>query len=728
MSARALVRGAALAAALTGVALLGAGPAWGHASFLGASPAPGARVGQAPARIVLVFSEPLNVGLSRTALIDARTGDAVPARRVAAGGRRLALAPARPLPRGAYRIDWHTVSDDDGHALEGSFGFGVRARAATASRSIEASPLARGGWARALARALMYAALLLFCGGLLLRAFLRRDAEDSWLAPAGIPDAERPAIAARERSLLGDVGLFAAALSAVVAALEAFRAADSISIGALRDFLLSNATGAARVGIPLLCLLAVALLRRRPRAAAVAGLAALACVVLSGHANSAAPRAPALLADWTHLVAGAVWLGGAALIVMTWGPALRRDRGARMAVVRHVLPRFGRAALPAFAVVVATGTASALIELDGVDALWRTDYGRILLVKIVLVALIGAAAFGHARRLRPRLLAANPHPDARDERRHWRLLRTETLLSAAVVAAVGLLVAFPLPPRQLAAASGAREAIPACRPCPLPPAQDGELAVAEAGGSDVVGAWIGPLGVTVRLLDVRGRPAADRVSLGDINPTRCGAGCFRFATARATVRPSLVLTVSQRGRRYRVSLPSRWPSTRGRRARAILDRAERTMRVLDSVRESERVSSGPGTGATTNYRLRAPDRMDYVTDRGVRGVSIAARQWLRAPGLPWRRNDAAGGISFSTRSWFRWSPYAPTVALLRETDATADLALFDPGTPVWIRLRVDLHTGRVLRERLIAPARFSTHRWFAFNRPVRIDAPSTVGR
>src|SRR5205085_12057751 len=135
-----------------------------------------------------------------------------------------------------------------------------------------------------------------------------------------------------------------------------------------------------------------------------------------------------------------------------WAPAVRSGTTARLALTRDVLAPFGRVALPAFAVVVVAGVVNAVVELGAVSDLWQTAYGRVLLVKIALVGAIAAAAYGHAGRLRPRLLAANPHPSAVLERRHWLLVRAEPLLGLGVVAAVGVLIAFPLPPRQLDAA------------------------------------------------------------------------------------------------------------------------------------------------------------------------------------------------------------------------------------------------------------------------------------
>jgi hypothetical protein len=156
------------------------------------------------------------------------------------------------------------------------------------------------------------------------------------------------------------------------------------------------------------------------------------------------------------------------------------------------------------------------------------------------------------------------------------------------------------------------------------------------------------------------------------------------------------------------------------------------MRGLSAVRELERVTSGPGTLAVTEYRLSAPDRLAYSTGTGVAAVQIGRRQWLRVPGLPWRRqDDAEAGVAFSTRSWFSWTPYAEAVELLTPPSrrpGTAELALTDPGTPVWTRLRIDIRSGRVLTERLVARSRLVTHRFVAFDRPVTVRAPAPTGR
>jgi hypothetical protein len=111
----------------------------------------------------------------------------------------------------------------------------------------------------------------------------------------------------------------------------------------------------------------------------------------------------------------------------------------------------------------------------------------------------------------------------------------------------------------------------------------------------------------------------------------------------------------------------------------------------------------------------------------VRTVRIDRTQWLLVPGLGWRRSPIPGGVPFRTRAWFRWAPYARPVRVLARRGGRVELALADPATPVWIRLTVDRRTGRVLRERLVARARFIDRRFHGFDRRLRIAPPRGAG-
>jgi hypothetical protein len=209
----------------------------------------------------------------------------------------------------------------------------------------------------------------------------------------------------------------------------------------------------------------------------------------------------------------------------------------------------------------------------------------------------------------------------------------------------------------------------------------------------------------------------------------CGAGCRRFELPATAAM--LEVTIEEGGERHAARLPVRWNEDGNARARRLLARAEATMRGLRGVRQSERLTSGPGTLATTEYRLRAPDRLAWRTGRGVRSIVVGDRQWIKTPGMPWRAGEYGSGLAFRTRSYFAWRRYARTVRLLGERTEGGrrllDVALMDEGTPAWFRLTIDARTTRVLAERLIARARFGRSTFSDFDRRFPIAPPREAG-
>jgi copper transport protein len=745
VAGRAFLARCVVGALLAGVSLLAlsAPSALAHAYFEGSTPAPGARTGSSPRELVLRFDESLNRRLSTAAVYEAPSGRRIAVSVSFPAALEMALRPLRPLPRGSYRVEWHSVSTDDGHELEGSFSFGVQAAALGGATSTVAGPLSGLGWLRTLLRAVFYPALFLFAGGLMLRTLLGGRERDSWLLPDGVRrglgDPGAAALVRAERALVLDAGLIATALAAGIVLVETQIAAGSLSPDAIHSFLLTDTPGLARAGLVLLLSLAVAGAVMAPRYGGVVAALALGELALSGHADSASPRALAVLVAWVHLLAGSVWLGGIAVIALIW---LRRLRGAgpqlRQAVIGELLPRFGRVALPAFLVVVLTGLVNAYIQLRHPALLWESSYGRALLVKSALVAIIASVSYTHVFRLRPRLLTANPHPEPGLERRHWRLLRSEPLIGIALAITVAVLVAFPLP-RDVASASTAAP-IEACNPCVLPlPAPD-QLAVATNAGSEIVAGWLRRrvLGLEgqVRILDIEGRPASTpfEIERATSVAASCGPGCRTFTIHGDPASVRVVLS-PDRGQRT-ATLPTRWQPGGSATARRILDRAQRVMRSLRSVRQIEEVNSVPGISAVSDGRMRAPDRWANTTSV-VRPpavpqledemVEIGSSQWTRQPGGDWQLQPRGAALPFNSRTLFTWSTYAEAVRLLgidRSAHPTATLALMDPGTPAWWTLRVDLSSGRVLEARLITSGHFIGTRYSEFNTARPIISPS----
>jgi methionine-rich copper-binding protein CopC len=123
--------------ALTGVALVAA-PAQAHDRLVGSTPSADQVVEVAPAELVLSYSnEPLDLG--HTVAVRDASGADVAVGEPAVAGRDVTVA-LPPLPAGAFTVVWRVVSQD-GHPIEGTFGFTVTTGATpTTSATTEPAP------------------------------------------------------------------------------------------------------------------------------------------------------------------------------------------------------------------------------------------------------------------------------------------------------------------------------------------------------------------------------------------------------------------------------------------------------------------------------------------------------------------------------------------------------------------------------------------------------------
>src|SRR5690606_26034677 len=117
-------------------------------------------------------------------------------------------------------------------------------------------------------------------------------------------------------------------------------------------------------------------------AARAVSLLALACTGLalaaSGHASTAPPQWATRPAVWLHGVAATLWLGA----LLPLAQALRRGDTAAL----RTLARFSRWIVYPLVVLVGAGVLLASVQLGRPGALLTTDYGRVLALKLALVA------------------------------------------------------------------------------------------------------------------------------------------------------------------------------------------------------------------------------------------------------------------------------------------------------------------------------------------------------
>jgi copper transport protein len=414
-------------APLAGLWLLATGPAAAaHGVLQSSEPAGGSSLERAPAAVTLRFSERPDPRLSTVRVLDSggRVVAGGPAQPVA--GRPLELrVPAAGLPAGGYTVTWRIVSAVDGHRTDGVFGFGVGAAGApelpTAETVAEVrtgpalGPLAVAGrwawyWGLTLLVGAAATGLLVFGGRLPGRPVLLLGL--ALAAAAG-------GLVAMTAAARADAGVsLASVLGSTTGGWLLWRAAMLVAAGAAVGWLLARPGARA----PLLAV----------GAAAGAGMLVHA---LAGHAaGPSSLRALNLLAQWAHLLAVGVWIGGLAwLLAGLW-------RHAAAGSTREVVVRFSKLAGISLAAVVATGVARTVDELGGWGRLLDSGFGRALDLKLVLFA--GLVALGALNRYRLVPLFEG----AQRRRAAGRLRRSvggELGLAAAVLAAAALLSQLP---------------------------------------------------------------------------------------------------------------------------------------------------------------------------------------------------------------------------------------------------------------------------------------------
>jgi hypothetical protein len=97
--------------------------------------------------------------------------------------------------------------------------------------------------------------------------------------------------------------------------------------------------------------------------------------------------------------------------------------------------------------------------------------------------------------------------------------------------------------------------------------------------------------------------------------------------------------------------------------------------------------------------------------------------WIRTAGHPWARTAVPTAVPFDSRTFFEIRPAGEIVRLLARSADEATLALMDPGSPAWSRVRLSLHPIRVRDVYTATPGQFLFQRIFAVDRPAVVAAP-----
>src|SRR5262249_55974770 len=281
------------------------------------------------------------------------------------------LVPLRALAKGAYTVRWHALSSD-GHVVSGVWTFGVRVAAPPPAEAYGASGPTR---TEHFVRWAYFLGLMLVIGGLGFRLLIVRGP---------LP----PRAESRFFKLVG-LGVVVVLEVGIVAFL--LRAEDALQLpfgqllyGDLSPIASGTRFGTAFIAMELGFALVAAvvylawLLDRRDLLlpAFLIALGFASGLSLSGHsAADVGDSWKSELADWVHLSAACLWLGGLvqlALVMWPLAPELRRTAFLRYARLAPVL----------IAVLLAAGIYLSVLRLPQVSDLWTTGYGHVLLVQV----------------------------------------------------------------------------------------------------------------------------------------------------------------------------------------------------------------------------------------------------------------------------------------------------------------------------------------------------------
>ncbi len=174
--------------------------------------------------------------------------------------------------------------------------------------------------------------------------------------------------------------------------------------------------------------------------ALAAALGLTAAIAWTGHAASTLGGLGNLhlAADALHLVAAASWIGGLVPLVLLLVAAMRDDVAAAASLVRDATERFSTLGIVSVATLVATGVVNSWILVSSFRGLFVTEYGQILILKLVVFALMLAFAALNRLSLTPQLAVASGK-QREAVRRLMRNSIVEIVLGFSIFAIVGML-------------------------------------------------------------------------------------------------------------------------------------------------------------------------------------------------------------------------------------------------------------------------------------------------
>jgi copper transport protein len=479
-----------LVLALVVAGLLGSAPAaWAHAQLLGTSPLSGSTVKTQPHEVIFEFNQDVGGTLGAVRVYDAQ-GNEVDDLNVSHpdGNEHWMGVGLKPgLPDGTYTGTYRVISADT-HIVYGGLVFNI-GHAGAAPKFTVAGLVGKNKSGKiteiafGVARGLNYLTLALMVGGLVFLCF-------AWIpglaAVAGCE--ERWSLASRVfASRLGRLFAVAIVLGVVVSVLGVLlqgASAAGVSLWtSLKSSIVENTLDSrfgkvwglraidwVLLGVVLLAARAIGrdaipqlragssdadalALTARPRRVvfALLGIGALYLAItpaLAGHASIESPVAVFFPSDVLHVLAGSVWVGGIACLLIALPGATRQLQGGeRSRLLLATLVRFSPIALGSVVMIAVTGVVQAYIDVRSFHGLFHTTYGALIIVKVVLLVCLIGFGFINRERVMPALqrLVDDGHSPGGIGALARRTMRGEFALMLCVFGVTAALISYSPP-------------------------------------------------------------------------------------------------------------------------------------------------------------------------------------------------------------------------------------------------------------------------------------------
>ncbi|WP_406441849.1 copper resistance protein CopC/CopD [Streptomyces sp. NBC_01613] len=428
-----------LAALLTAFAalLFAAPPASAHTELESSAPKNGSRLAHTPATVRLTFSEPVELADVHVKA----AGKQLTLSRGTHGNDAIEVTVPKSAGRDRLALVWQVLDMEDGHPTSGTLSFRLTAKAKAANHAAEAaaavpepSEAVHSAWVAV--RWAGYLCLALFVGGLAFLALL-------W--PQGAWDR-------RTRRVLTLSWITGLAASLLAPGLQGAYGAMGTLGDVLRPATYTDLL-ATEVGIVAACrvlmwvlaaIVLAALLQGGDRAARspgwrvgtlAVGFGLLRTTSMTGHNSEGTHPGWGAVADLVHLLGVSLWLGGLTLLLLGVLPRRRPEE------LSSVLSGYSTLAGVSVAAIAAAGAVLTWQVVGSFGALFHTDYGRLLLLKLAVLAAVLLIAQRSRGWVRTRLdIAVLLRGDRATVRPFVHSVAAETGLVLVVLAATSLLV------------------------------------------------------------------------------------------------------------------------------------------------------------------------------------------------------------------------------------------------------------------------------------------------